>query len=167
MLYLFIISFYIDLSLFCCTTRCSCNIVFVSFKSNTRGVTSIERTAFPSGAHEFTSSFQWSWCCSTFSFLCIFFSYHYLSFDLRFLITPLVFPNISYIVLGKGNINIIEGMFTMQLAMQCSSTQLDLVEFCMNICETLYKCITFSIIIRFDNSELITIWLSIIRMTSY
>ena len=126
MLYLFIISFYIDLSLFCCTTRCSCKIMFVSFNSNTRGVTSIERTAYPSGAHEFTSSFQWSQCCSTFSFLCSFFPYHYLSFDLWFLITPFVFPNISFIVLGKGNINIIEGMFRMYVvgyAMQQHATR--------------------------------------------
>ena len=39
-------------------------------KSYTMGVTCGAGTAYPYGAPEFTSGFQWDSCCSVFSFLC-------------------------------------------------------------------------------------------------
>ena len=55
--------------------------------SNTSGVvTSGEETIYPSGAHEFTPGVWWGSCCS--------WSLRCLSFDVRFLITTLVSPNV-------------------------------------------------------------------------
>jgi hypothetical protein len=43
--------------------------MFVSFGSNTMGVTRGTWTANPSETHEFTTDFEWGSCCSIFSFL--------------------------------------------------------------------------------------------------
>ena len=78
-----------------------------NIRFNTTGVTSGERTACSSGAPEFTPSFQWGSCYSIFSFICMFcrslfvLLYFVLPlcclffFDIRILITPLVYSNSS------------------------------------------------------------------------
>ena len=81
------------------------------------GVTSGAGTAYPSGAPQFISGFQWVSCSSVFSFMyifcrslfvllslffwplcCLFF------FDLRILITPFVSSISSWILFGKGRL---------------------------------------------------------------
>ena len=67
------------------------------------------RTPYPSGTPEFTPGFQWGSCYSIFSFMCmycrslfvlLYFFFWLLCclffFDIRILITPLVFSNSSY-----------------------------------------------------------------------
>jgi hypothetical protein len=49
-----------------------CQMILVSFSSNTTGVTSGAGTANSSGAPEFTLGFKWGPCYSIFSFICIF-----------------------------------------------------------------------------------------------
>ena len=68
--------------------------------SSTTGVTCGARTAYHSGASEFTSSSYWSSCCLIVSFLCFvddclsFWPFCFLSlFDLRLLINPLLSSN--------------------------------------------------------------------------
>ena len=75
---------------------------------NTTGATSGAGTAYPSGAHEFTPSFQWGSCYLIFSIICMFsrsffvllcfffWSLCCLFFDIRFLIVPLVSSNSSF-----------------------------------------------------------------------
>ena len=53
-----------------CPKRCSCQMMFVLFNSNTMGVAWGTGTDKPSGVPEFTPGFQWSSCCSILSFLC-------------------------------------------------------------------------------------------------
>ena len=78
---------------------------------NTTCATSREGTAYPSGATEFISVFQWSSCYSIFSFMCMFcislfvllyFLFWSLCcmffFDIRILIAPLASSNSYYIV---------------------------------------------------------------------
>ena len=80
-------------------------------QSNTAGATSGAGTAYPSGAPEFTPSFQCGSCYSIFSSMCMLsrslfvllylFSWYCLTlFDLRILITPLVSSNSSYIIIA-------------------------------------------------------------------
>ena len=90
---------------YCC---CRTNYTRVCNQIDATGATSGARTADPSRAPEFTPGFQWSSCCSIFSFICMFcrslfvllsFFFRPLCclsfFDLRILITSLVPSNSS------------------------------------------------------------------------
>ena len=90
-----------------CLTRFSYHMVFVSFNSNTTGVTHGTGTAYPSGALSSTPDFNGvrvarslvfcvMFCRSLYVLLSFFFwPLCCLSFDLRILITPLVSSNSS------------------------------------------------------------------------
>ena len=89
-----------------CLTWFTYHMLFLSFNSNTMGVTYESWTTNPSGAPKFTLNFKLASCCSIFSFLCdvcrsffvlssFFFLASCLSFDIRIRITPLVSSNSS------------------------------------------------------------------------
>ena len=83
-------------------------------KINTTRVTSGAGTAYPSGEPEFTTGFQWGSCYSIFSLICMFcwslfvLLYFFfwplccLFFDIRILITPLVFSNLYILHITKS-----------------------------------------------------------------
>ena len=54
---------------FCTHTRFTFQIMFVSFNSNTTGVTCGAGTSYPCGSYEFTLGFQQGSCCSMLSLL--------------------------------------------------------------------------------------------------
>ena len=68
---------------------------------NTTGATNGARTAYPSRAPKFIPGFQWGWCYSIFSFMCLFSRSLFVLFLLAIVLsvlrfTPLVSSNSSY-----------------------------------------------------------------------
>ena len=64
----------------CCSSLYFSVLCFFSNVACLSGVTNGAGTAYPSGAHESTSSFQWSSCSSIFSLICMCFVNRCLSF---------------------------------------------------------------------------------------
>ena len=117
----------------CVISKCLIHIVVyqmvrVCNQINATGVTSGARTAYPSGAPEFTPSFQWDSCYWIFSFICMFckslFVVLYVFFqplcclfffDIRILNAPLVSSNSSQLSRLINNILVVPIRITISI----------------------------------------------------